>query len=426
MNELAAGREVSRYGQVFTPPAVVQVMLGLRQRSGRVLEPAAGDGAFSLRIADCVAIECDPRQAPPDALLMDFFAYPESEKFDSIIGNPPYVRYQDILPETRNRLERQPGVLDKRGNLYLYFIEKCLRHLAPHGELIFITPRDFLKTTSATRLNHLLHASGTITHAIELGDAPVFDGALPNCLIWRFVRDDFSHRTRFAALAKISGKRHLDAALAQPRWEERRFVEVAGHLVFARADYAMSLADVAFVKVGGVSGADGVYADPAIANRDFVCSATERTGETRRMLWCAPGEGAAGAAAPATLLAHRQALSQRRVRPFDDSNWWEWGRGYHLTRQARVYVNGKTRKTSPFFVHPCPHYDGAVLAVFPRDPAVDIDAFCRALNEVDWSDLGFVCDGRFQFTQRSLENAPLPESFRRFAPTELDGDSPGG
>ncbi len=29
-----------------------------------------------------------------------------------------------------------------------------------------------------------------------------------------------------------------------------------------------------------------------------------------------------------------------------------------------------------------------------------------ALNEVDWTDLGFVCDGRFLFSQRSLENAP--------------------
>lgn len=27
---------------------------------------------------------------------MDFFDFPVSEKFDTIIGNPPYVRFQDI------------------------------------------------------------------------------------------------------------------------------------------------------------------------------------------------------------------------------------------------------------------------------------------------------------------------------------------
>ena len=396
-------------------------MLALRQRSGRVLEPAAGDGAFACRLPGCVAIECDPRQAPAGALVADFFAHPETRQYDSIIGNPPYVRYQDILPETRRLIEARRSVLDKRGNLYLYFIEKCLRHLAPQGELIFITPRDFLKTTSATRLNHLLHASGTITHAIELGDAPVFDDAVPNCLIWRFVRGDFSYQTQFAALANVTSRRQLGEALARIVWESRRFVEVAGHLVFARADYAMNLLDIAFVKVGGVSGADAIYADPAIANQDFVCSASERTGETRRMLWCAPGEAASGKAPPAALLPHKPALLARRVRPFDESNWWEWGRGYHLTRQARVYVNGKTRQRQPFFLHSCPHYDGAVLAIFPRDPAIDIAAFCAALNAVDWNDLGFICDGRFQFTQRSLENAPLPERFRVFLPAGADG-----
>ena len=417
-----ATRDVTGLGQIFTPAAVVRVMLELRQRRGRVLEPSAGDGAFSARLEDCVAIECDALQAPPGAIVDDFFAYPEHEKFDTIVGNPPYVRYQDISPATRERLEASATVLDKRGSLYLYFIEKCLRHLAPGGELIFITPRDFLKTTSATQLNHLLHASGTITHAIELGDAPVFDDAVPNCLIWRFERDNFSRQTQFVALAKISGKRHLEKILAAPttlQWEVRRFVEVAGHLVFAQGDYPLSLADIAFVKVGAVSGADPIYADPEIANRDFVCSSTERSGQTRRMLWCAPTEGAQGLAPPEALQPHKAALIARRIRRFDESNWWEWGRGYHLTRQPRIYVNSKTRRARPFYVHRCVHYDGAVLAIFPRDPAVDIDDFCAALNDVSWNDLGFVCDGRHQFTQRSLENTPLPESFRRFLPAVI-------
>ena len=45
-------------------------------------------------------------------------------------------------------------------------------------------------------------------------------------------------------------------------------------------------------------------------------------------------------------------------------------------------------------------------------------ALAAALNTVDWADLGFICDGRFLFTQRSLERAPLPESFRAFAAPE--------
>ena len=51
---------------------------------------------------------------------------------------------------------------------------------------------------------------------------------------------------------------------------------------------------------------------------------------------------------------------------------------------------------------------------FPHDATVDVHALCAALNAVDWADLGFVCDGRYLFSQRSLENAPLPPVFARF------------
>ena len=139
--------EVAALGQVFTPPAIVDCMRKLVRNTGRVLEPACGDGAFLQHLPGALGIEIDPRHAPPGAEVMNFFELSDDEAFATIIGNPPYVRYQDISPGTR-RLARGT-VLDKRANLYLFFIEKCLRLLEPGGELIFITPRDFLKATSA-------------------------------------------------------------------------------------------------------------------------------------------------------------------------------------------------------------------------------------------------------------------------------------
>ena len=398
--------DVAELGQVFTPEPVVRAMLALRRNHGRTLEPSCGDGAFLRHLPGAVGLEIDRAHCPPHAQNLDFFAYPETERFETIIGNPPYVRFQDI-PECTRRLLRT-DCLDKRSNLYLFFIEKCLRHLEPGGELIFITPRDFLKVTSAVRLNRLLFSQGSITDAIELGDARVFDDALPNCLIWRFEKGRSDHAMRHATIGV--GDR-LAEALAAPRWQSRFLVESGGHLMFARGDYPLHLSQVAYVKVGAVSGADEVYVDPLAGNREFVCAATVRTGETRRMIWVEPD------APPPTVLApHRERLLARRVRPFDDSNWWQWGRGYHQSARPRVYVNGRTRAAKPFFIHDCPHYDGAVLAIFPLRDDVDCEAFRDALNAVDWEDLGFVCDGRFLFTQRSLENAPLPECFRAFLP----------
>lgn len=401
---------VADLGQVFTPPSVVQAMLALRRNTGRVLEPSAGDGAFSSHLPGCVAIELDERHAPPGALRQDFFSYPETKKFDTIIGNPPYVRFQDIGAETRKWLAmaRLLRLFDARTNLYLFFIEKCIQHLAPGGELIFITPRDFMKSTNAVGMNSRLFAAGTLTDAIELGDAKVFEGALPNCLIWRFEK---GNSNRLARYAEIGVGDKLEQALAAPRWETRHFVEAEGHLLFTRGDYPLHLSQVATVKVGAVSGADEIYADEDFGNRDFVCSSTATTGKTRRMIWIEPGDPP-----PRVLMSHKDRLISRGIRPFNETNWWHWGRGYPQTDAPRVYVNGRTRRDQPFFLHRCNNFDGAVLAVFPRRQDVDLAAFRDALNRVDWGDLSFVCDGRYLFTQRSLENVPLPAEFERFLP----------
>lgn len=369
-------------------------MLSLRKNAGRVLEPSCGDGAFSARLPGCVAIELDAAHCPPDALNSDFFSYPEHEQFATIIGNPPYVKARDIAPTTRQYLHSR--LLDGHANLYLHFIEKSVRHLAAGGEMIFITPRDFLKATSAARLNTWLFEQGTITHFEDLGDARIFAGATPNCAIWRFEKGDRSHRLH----------------------DGRRMVLANGQLMFTRAIYSVPLKRVFFVKVGAVSGADEIFTHVELGNADFVCSKTAQTGETRRMIYLDDGVSAGRRTAPMDYLEpFKQRLLQRRVTIFTESNWWQWGRRHHVSAAPRIYVNGRTRNAQPFFLHSCTNYDGAVLALFPHRADLTVQQ-CQQLadwlNAVDWRELGFVCDGRFIFSQRSLEHVLLPEDFVEF------------
>jgi adenine-specific DNA-methyltransferase len=381
--------DVPHRGQVFTPIEIVDRMIGLMRRNGRIMEPACGDGAFLACLRHSpdhlVAIENDPEIAPPNALVRDFFTYPEAECFDTIIGNPPYVKARDILPETAKLLRSR--LLNGHANLYLHFIEKCVRHLKPGGELIFITPRDFLKATGAAQLNTWLYDQGTITDIIDLGDARIFTGAVPNCAIWRFEKGNMSRRTS----------------------DGRRMTCASGQLMFTHGIYSVPLKKVFSVKVGGVSGADEIYANAELGDTDFVCSHTAQTGELRRMIF-RDGEG------PLPWLEQfKVRLLARRVTDFDEGNWWKWGRRHYVSEAPRLYVNQKTRNPRPFFVNDCRNYDGSVLALFPHRRDVRLPVLADALNEIDWQELGFVCDGRFLFSQRSLEHAPLPEGFTDWA-----------
>jgi adenine-specific DNA-methyltransferase len=185
-----------------------------------------------------------------------------------------------------------------------------------------------------------------------------------------------------------------------------------GQLMFTRGIYSLPLASVFAVKVGAVSGADEIFSNAEFANADFVCSKTAQSGETRRMIW-RDREGPI-----AWLEQHKERLLARRVTRFDEANWWKWGRRHYISDAPRIYVNGKTRNARPFFLHPCTNYDGAVIALFPHRANLkdaELRRLADMLNDVDWSELGFVCDGRFLFAQRSLEQALLPEAFAEFA-----------
>lgn len=371
-SDLAAPKQV--LGQFFTPEHIVAKMLGLRRNKGSILEPSSGKDSFlSCLEPEAVGVEIDSSLvSDPRVVVGDFFAYPVFNKFDTIIGNPPYVRFQDIRKNTQQLLPLD--LFDRRSNLYLFFIAKSIEHLRPGGELIFITPRDFLKATSARKLNSLLYKEGSITHYYELGDVPVFEDAAPNCAIWRWQKGLKKRRMATGGFFRF----------------------LHGQICFA--DEAKGrLEDYFDVRVGAVSGADDVFISDRHGCTDMVCSKTVADGKARRVIYNRFDH---------ILLPHKPRLLSRKIKVFNESNWWGWGRHFCYRPGPRLYVNAKTRNPRPFYISEIEAYDGSVLALFPR-AGVDLERAVTHLNSVDWGKLGFVCDRRLLFTQRSLANAPV-------------------
>ncbi|EKA1615266.1 class I SAM-dependent methyltransferase, partial [Campylobacter coli] len=154
-----------------------------------------------------------------------------------------------------------------------------------------------------------------------------------------------------------------------------------------------------FVKVGAVSGADQIFTNEKFGNMEFVCSSTKKTKKTKKMIYGIYGKTCK------YLIQNKEILLTRKIKKFNENNWWQWGRDYYKSDLERIYVNTKTRNKNPFFINDCKAYDGSILAIFPKfkcDKKL-LQEICDKLNEIDWEELGFVCDGRFLFSQRSLE-----------------------
>tara|TARA_B100000287_G_scaffold434124_1_gene497694 strand:+ start:835 stop:1992 length:1158 start_codon:yes stop_codon:yes gene_type:complete len=375
--------KVKNLGQVFTKDKEIKLMVSLMKNNGSVLEPSAGTGNFLKHLKNVTAIEYDSSICPQGVLNIDFFDYDIINKFDTIIGNPPYVGFKEIVESTKSKLDLNK--FDKRTNLHVFFIDKCMKHLKDHGEIIFVTPRDFIKQTSAIPLINSLHETGTITHFYDYGDKVLFSGFSPNCAIWRFEKDNFSRKT------KLLNSKVVDQQ------------NVGGQFVFSSTLYDYNLSDLFDVKVGGVSGMDSIFVSPN-GNEEFVYSKTHTTGNTRRMYYNTKNK---------FLESKKEDLLKRKLKTFDESNWWMWGRDFTKNNHKRVYVNCKTRRKNPFFTHTCKNYDGSVLALFIKDQALDEQECARVLNSIDWDDLGFKVGGRYCFSQKALQNTKIPKKIAK-------------
>ena len=357
------------YGQFFTPDFIVDKMISLIQNQGTILEPSCGDGAFLSKLENAVGIEIDKEIAHKDAIIMDFFDY--HQKFDTIIGNPPYVRYKDIPDTTKNKLNNK---FDKRTNLYIFFIDKCIDDLYDNGELIFIVPRDFIKTTAAIPLNNRLYYEGGFTYWQEFGDEKIFTDACPNVVIFRWVKN---------------GKHQIDININN------------GFLSFEKQKKKniLYIKDIFDVYVGGASGANKIFIQED-GNIDLVVSTTKKDGKTKKAHYSSKPTD--------YLLNHKTELLNRKIKKFTENNWWEWGRKIRHIDKEKIYVNNKTRDPAPFFTNDSGWFDGSIIALIPKENCnYTIEKLISLLNNNNWEEQGFKVGGRLIFGQKSLLNSYL-------------------
>ena len=181
-------------GGYYTPSAVACWLTHWAIRSGgdRVLEPSCGDGVFLAAALDelasvdevacqseaqIVGVELIPSEADKaitqlaespiadraEVITGDFFQWQEScvpGTFDVVLGNPPFIRYQNFPEPSRTRamqLLRAEGLNpNKLTNIWVPFVVAGTRVLRPGGRLAMVLPAELLQVTYAAQLRRYL------------------------------------------------------------------------------------------------------------------------------------------------------------------------------------------------------------------------------------------------------------------------------
>jgi hypothetical protein len=102
----------------------------------------------------------------------------EGRQFDFIIGNPPYMKSEDMknitayeFPIYKEKYESAYKQFDK----YFLFIERAIGLLKENGRLGFIVPSKFTKVGAGKKLRNLLTTNGYIERIISFGANQIFD-----------------------------------------------------------------------------------------------------------------------------------------------------------------------------------------------------------------------------------------------------------
>lgn len=226
-----------KYAQFFTPEQISDFMASwvLQGKRGRldVLEPAFGLGVFSrsmCKINPHISVLGYDVDETIFGYANDNFASPEydvrlvldnyltaswSEKFDGIICNPPYFKFQDydnatLVPMVNAKLNTH---LNGFTNIYTLFLLKSIFQMKEGGRMAYIVPSEFLNSDYGVEVKRAILQSGVLRHVIIVDFTQcAFDDALTTACILFCEKDANS---RFISFSKINNVEELTSSLKE-------------------------------------------------------------------------------------------------------------------------------------------------------------------------------------------------------------------
>jgi adenine-specific DNA-methyltransferase len=185
----------------------------------RLLEPAAGQGAFLLPLLARLVRSCRRQKKSFDVLRPiirayeidaqvaitlrlqiqttlaalgidkptarhiardwirneDFLEARPRMRFTHIVGNPPYIRWDAIPGSLRDSYKARFASFKQRADLYVAFIEHALSLLSQHGQLGFLCPGTWTRNVYGSAVREAFTSLGQLKTIIDFSDAESFE-----------------------------------------------------------------------------------------------------------------------------------------------------------------------------------------------------------------------------------------------------------
>ncbi len=179
------------FGQFFTPAPIARAMASwvCKIRPTSILDPSFGLGIFYEAISKTInPTKIKYTAYEIDENILSFSEYMSSNnlniinndyleadngKFDAIICNPPYMRFQKFL-NRHNILAKIEGKIGKKlvgySNISSVFLVKALQELKENGRLAFIMPFEFFNTGYGKEIKKSLLNNNLLKQIIIFGN----------------------------------------------------------------------------------------------------------------------------------------------------------------------------------------------------------------------------------------------------------------
>ena len=375
--------KIKNLGQYFTKnnDLRTKVKQFILNKPKVILEPSVGQGDLISAIND-ENIKFDMYEIdneiplldniPTNVIYKNFLEEKISKKYKTIVGNPPYVR-------------------TKNGNLYIDFIDKCFDLLQDDGELIFIIPSDFFKLSSSCNIIKKMMTHGSFTHIFHPESEKLFENASINVICFRYCKN--------SSLEKI----------VLYNDEKLYCVENKGMLLFNKNDITnkKTFGDYFDIYVGLVSGKESVFKNEKHGNINIL------NGENVINKYIFIDKYPCNESKINNYLeSHKNSLLSRKIKKFNDKNWFEWGAPRNMDKMVKpknlkcIYIYNLTRRNNVAFIDKLQYFGGNLILLKPKKDC-NLEEVCKYLNSYEFK-RNFTFSKRFKIGHKQIKDSYIP------------------